>query len=111
LTPTEQLAYLRAEHVRLLEQLRTLRSEFEALRRSARVPPHEWAAYAQRMREHRSLLANHRIALEWTRYPPCGRIRVPSALRHIPIPFSVPSKSPRALAVAQQDKAVDLAVA
>jgi MEDS: MEthanogen/methylotroph, DcmR Sensory domain len=79
LTLTEQLAYLRAEHVRLLEQFRALRSEFEALRR-AHVLPHEWAATFQRMREFRNLLANHRIGLEWMRYPPCGRTSVPSPL-------------------------------
>jgi hypothetical protein len=32
------------------------------------------------MGEHRGLLANHRIALEWMMYPPCGRTRVPIAL-------------------------------
>jgi hypothetical protein len=80
LTRTEQLAYLRAEHRRLLEQLRTLRSEFEALRR-ADVPPHELAAHYERVQAYRSLLANHRIALEWMRYPPCGRASVPSPLR------------------------------
>jgi hypothetical protein len=112
LTRSEQLAYLLAEHARLVEQLRTLRSEFEAaLLRSAHIPRHGWAAYTQRIREHRSLLANHRIALEWTRYPPCGRTNVPSPLRHLQIPFLAPSQPPRARSVAQQDKAADLAIA
>ena len=109
-TRTEQLAYLRAEHARLVEQLRTLRSEFEALR-SAHAPRQAWAAYCQRIEAYRNLLANHCIALEWMRYPPCGRTNVPSPLRHTPIPFSAPSQPPRALAVAQQDEAADLAVA
>jgi hypothetical protein len=111
LTRAEQLAYLLAEHARLVEELRTLRSEFEALLRSAHVPRHGWAEYAERMREHRSRLANHRIALEWTRYPPCGRTAVPSPFRHPAIPFSARSQSPRALAVAQEDKAADFAFA
>jgi hypothetical protein len=110
LTRTEQLAYLRAEHAGLVEQLRTLRSEFEALR-SANAPRRAWVAYFQRFEAYKNLLANHYIALEWTRYPPCGRTNVPSPLRHTQIPFSAPPQSPRALAVAQQDKAADLAVA
>jgi hypothetical protein len=109
LTPTEQLAYLHDEHACLLEQFRTLRSEFEALRR-AYVTPHEWAAHRERVQAYRSLLANHLIALEWMRYPPCGRTNVPSPLRHIQIPFSAPSQPPCAL-VAQEDGAADLAVA
>ena len=80
MTRAEQLAYLRAEHARLAEQLRTLCSEFKALLRSPHVPRHGWAVYARRMGEHRGLLANHRIALEWMMYPPCGRTRVPIAL-------------------------------
>jgi hypothetical protein len=110
LTRTEQLAYLRAEHVGLLEQLRTLRSEFEALR-SAPAPQQEWTAYCQRIEAYKNLLANHCTALEWTRYPPCGRTNVPSPLRHLQIPFLAPSQPPRARAVAQQDKAADRAVA
>jgi hypothetical protein len=110
LTRTEQLAYLREEHVRLLEQFRTLRSEFQALR-NADVPPHEWAAHSHKVQEFTNLLANHRIALEWMRDPPCGRTSVPSPLRHTRIPFSAPPQPPRALAVAQQDKAADLMIA
>ena len=109
LTRTEQLAYLRAEHAGLVEQLRTLRSEFEALR-SAKAPRRAWEAYCQRIEAYKNLLANHYIALEWTRYPPCGRTSVPSPLRHIQIPFSAPPQPPCAL-VAQEDEAADLAVA
>jgi hypothetical protein len=98
-TRTEQLAYLREEHVRLLEQFRTLRSEFQALR-NAHVAPHEWAAHSQKVQEYKNLLANHRIALEWMRYPPCGRTNVPSPLRHIPVPLSALPQPPRARAVA-----------
>jgi hypothetical protein len=115
MTRLEKLAYLRGEHARLVEQFRTLRSEFEALQR-ARAPRHGCAAYSQRLREyaqqlreHRSLHANHRIALEWTRYPPCGRTSVPSPLRHIPIPFSASSRPPCAFAVAHEEEAADLA--
>jgi len=79
LTRTEQLAYLRAEYACLLDQLRTLRSEFEVLRR-AHAPRRAWVAYRQRMEAYKNLLANHCIALEWTRYPPCGRTNVPSPL-------------------------------
>ena len=111
-TRSEKLAYLRAEHARLVEQFRTLRSEFEAaLLRNAHVPRHGWSTYAQRIGEHRSLLANHRIALEWTLFPPCGRTRVPSSLRHTTVPFSAPSQPPRTLSVAQHDQAADLAIA
>lgn len=109
LTRTEQLAYLCAEHARLLEQLRTLRSEFEELRR-AHPPQEEWTAYCQRIEGYKNLLANHCIALEWTRYPPCGRTNVPSPLRHIQIPFCAPSQAPCAL-VAQEDETANLAVA
>jgi hypothetical protein len=110
LSRTEQLAYLRAEHAGLVEQLRTLRSEFEALR-SANAPRRAWLAYCQRIEAYKNLLANHCIALEWTRYPPCGRTNVPSPLRHTQILFSAPPQPPRALAIAQQDKAADRAVA
>jgi hypothetical protein len=110
LTRTEQLAYFCAEHVRLTEQLRTLRSEFEVLR-SAHAPRQEWTAYCQRMEAYKNLLANHCIALEWMRYPPCGRTDVPSPLRHISIPFSTPSQPSCALAIAQEEEAADLAVA
>jgi ribosomal 50S subunit-associated protein YjgA (DUF615 family) len=108
LTHTEQLAYLCAEHVRLTEQLRTLRSEFEALR-SARASQEEWMAYCQRMEAYRNLLANHYIALEWTRYPPCGRTNLRSPLRHTQILVSAPPEPPRACAVAQDEEAADLA--
>jgi hypothetical protein len=107
MTNTEQLAYLRAEHVRLTEQFRTLRSECEALRR-AHVPRHEWAAHFERVQAYRSLLANHRIALEWMRYPPCGRTNLASPLRRVQIPFSAPSQPSCALVV-QEDEAADLA--
>jgi hypothetical protein len=110
LTPTEQLEYLRAEHVRLTEQLRTLRSEFEALQ-STHAPQQEWMAYCHRMEAYKNLLANHCIALEWMRYPPCGRTDVPAPLRHTQILFSAPPQPPYALPVAQEDEAADLAVA
>src|SRR4029453_369654 len=103
LTRTEQLAYLCAEHVRLTEQLCTLRSDFEALR-SAHAPQQEWTAYCQRMEAYKNLLANHCIALEWTRYPPCGRTSVPSLLRRTQILFSAPPQPPRAFAVAQDEE-------
>jgi hypothetical protein len=105
-TRSDQRAYLRAEHACLVEQLHTLRSEFEALRCG---PRHDWAEFVQRVRAYRSLLANHRIALEWTHCPP--GTRVPSPLRHIPVPFSAPSQPPRTLSVAQHDQAADLAIA
>jgi hypothetical protein len=63
------------------------------------------------MEAYKNLLANHCIALEWMRYPPCGRTDVPSPLRHISIPFSAPSQPPCALAVAQEDEGADRAVA
>jgi hypothetical protein len=110
LTRTEQLAYLRDEHVRLTEQLRMLRSEFEALR-SAHAPQQEWTAYCQRIEAYKNLLANHCTALEWARYPPCGRTSAPSPLRHTQILFSAPSQPPCALGVAQEEEAADLAVA
>jgi hypothetical protein len=112
LTPTEQLAYLRAEHACLVEQFRTLRSEFEALLRF-HILPHERAATAhrERMQAFRSLLANHRIGLEWMRYPPCGRTNVPSPLRDTRIPFSGSSQPPCAFAVAQEEETADRAVA
>jgi hypothetical protein len=87
-----------------------LRSELEALR-SADAPQQEWTAYGQRIEAYKNLLANHCTALEWTRYPPCGRTNVPSLLSHIQIPLSAPSQPPRALAVAQEEQAADLAVA
>jgi hypothetical protein len=109
-TRTEQLAYLQTEHVRLTEQLRTLRTEFEALRRAS-APRQAWVAYCQRMEAYKNLLANHCIALEWTRYPPCGRTNVPAPLRDTQILFFSALQPPRALSVAQQDKAADRAVA
>jgi hypothetical protein len=86
---TEQLAYLRAEHVRLRKQFCTLRSEFEALRRG-HVSPQEWAATFQRLLEYRHLLVSHRIALEWM------------LLKTL---FSAPSQPPCAFAVAQEEEA------
>jgi hypothetical protein len=72
-TRTQQLAYLRAESRDLVERLRRLYSEFEALRR-AHFPPREWAAHRKRMQEYWGLVANHHIAFAWTFHPPCGQM-------------------------------------
>jgi hypothetical protein len=91
---------------RLSEQFRTLQREFEALR-SANVS--EWAAFQLKLQEHRGLLANHHIALEWTLYPPCGRTSLPRSSRTTL--FFTPAAPPRARAVAPQNEATDLTAA
>ena len=69
--------YLRAESLQLSADCERLRDEFEALRER----PFDWGAHAtlqQRLRHFRGLLANHRLALEWTAHPPCGVNAPPS---------------------------------
>ena len=106
LTRIEQLRYLRAEHSRLTEQFRTLRSEFETLR-GADIA--EWAAFQLKLQEYLGLLANHHIALEWTLYPPCGRTSPPRSSRTTL--FFTPAPPPRARAAAPQNEATDLTAA
>jgi len=93
-----QLAYLHAESLRLLAQHRELQRQFESLRGPHLCRTNEWVAYRQRLREHWGLLANHRVALEWALYPPCGRTGASSPLMCRKDLFSVPLQAP-ALAV------------
>jgi len=80
-TTLQKLRYLAVERRRLDEQRRVLDDEFEALRQ-AHFPRERAIAYCQRMFEYRALLENHWIAMEWTLYPPCGRVaEVQSAWR------------------------------
>lgn len=75
MTRSEKLAYLWAERLRLTAQGRVLRGEFKAVRNGP-FSGQSLVALHQKMREHWNLEANYRIALEWTLYPPCGRISV-----------------------------------
>lgn len=76
IAPTSQnrrtaVAYLRAESLRLSAECELLRRDFEALRDI----PFDRVAYAackRQLRHFRGLLANHKLALEWMQYPPCG---------------------------------------
>ncbi|HEU5254421.1 MAG TPA: hypothetical protein VFU28_00405 [Vicinamibacterales bacterium] len=83
-----------------------MRSEFEALRDGSVL---EWSAFQLKLQEHRGLLANHRIALEWMRHPPCGRTSPPRSSRMTL--FFTPATPPRARAVAPQNEAADLTAA
>ena len=74
-TPSEQFAYLLTEHMLLGEEHRRLMRTFATLKR-ARPSNARWKAHRRDVQAHKSLLANHRIALEWMRHPPCGRIRL-----------------------------------
>jgi len=66
------IAYLRAESLRLSVDYDLLLHEFEALfDRPFELRAH--AAWRQKSRQLRGLIANHRIAWLWTQYPPCGR--------------------------------------
>jgi hypothetical protein len=105
LTRTEALTYLRAERLCLDEQLRSLDSEFEALRK-AQFPQQEFAEYCHRMQAYWNLVENHFIAVEWTLYPPCGRTN-----RSSPFVVLTPTEAPSALAIAQHVETEDLAVA
>ena len=109
LTRIEQLTYLRAEHGHLTERFRTLRREFEGLRSANVSNVSERAAFELKLREHRGLLANHRIALEWTLHPPCGRTSLPRSPRTTL--FFTPATLSRARAVAPQHEATDLTAA
>jgi len=93
-----QLAYLHAESLRLLAQHRELQRQFESLRGPHLCRTNEGVTYRQRLREHWGLLANHRVALEWALYPPCGRTGASSPLMCRKDLFSVPLQAP-ALAV------------
>jgi hypothetical protein len=72
-TRKEQLTYFEAERRRLLEDWRRLYESFEDLR-SADFPADQRETHDSQMEEYLALLANHRIAWEWTRYPSRGRI-------------------------------------
>ena len=72
-TTLQKLDYLAAESRRLAEENQALHDEFEALRQ-AHFPREQSVAYCQRVFEYQALLENHRIAMEWTLYPPCGQV-------------------------------------
>jgi hypothetical protein len=69
--PSFALPYLRAESLRLSAECNLLVREFEALRE---IPfdPVAHASYRRKLRHFRGLLANHKLAWEWTQYPPCA---------------------------------------
>jgi hypothetical protein len=65
----DAVTYLRAESLRLSADCERLRREFEAIRER----PFDWDAHAtfqRKLRQFRGLLANHRLALDWTANPP-----------------------------------------
>ena len=74
MTRAEQFAYLCVEHACLRLEHQRLMQVFEELER-ANAPLTEWTAHALEVQAHQGLLANHRIALQWTRNPPWGRTR------------------------------------
>lgn len=74
-TPSEQFAYLSAEHMLLRQQHRRLLRRWALLKR-ARPSSAKWQELSLALQAHRNLLANHRIGLDWMRHPPCGRIRL-----------------------------------
>jgi len=80
----EALEYLLTEQQRLTTRTIELQREFDALR-TAGYPSERFASYRCQLREYCGLLQNHLIALEWTLYPPCGRM--PRALipAHSPV--------------------------
>ena len=73
MTRTEQRAYLRAEHERLMMEHLRMRRDFEALRMRD-FSKYEVRAQIQRLRAHFNLLENHLLGLDWMRRPPWDRI-------------------------------------
>src|SRR5262249_26617145 len=66
-----EFVYLRAEWHRLSVEYARLWREFSALQDGPCDRQAHVLCY-RRSREFRASLANHRIALEWARHPPCG---------------------------------------
>jgi len=72
MTRAEQFAYLCVEHACLRLEHQRLMHVFEELER-ANPSVAEWNDHLLEVQAHRGLLANHRIALQWMRHPPCER--------------------------------------
>jgi hypothetical protein len=64
-------AYLRAESLRLSADYGLLLREFEILVERP-FEPSAHATWRRKSRQLRGLLANHRLAWQWTQHPPCG---------------------------------------
>jgi len=65
------IAYLRAESLQLSADYDLLLREFKALFEGP-FEPDAHQTWRQKLRQFRGLLANHRLAWQWTIYPPCG---------------------------------------